>query len=211
MSKTFGARTEYAMDVILNVYDLNATNFVLYPLGLGFYHTGIEINGEEYTFAGGGGIFPHKAKSPPLEGNQKDLNLRESILLGQFTGGTQGLQQSLNKLKDSGYFSGDKYKLVSRNCNDFSRAFALSLLGKKYLSSTWPWYVNRLAYIGTFIPCIERGPDEVSEDSIAKEERESFTGKGNRLSEPPVVSLMGENTMGRDELRQLRMRKFSKK
>ena len=31
--------------VILNVYDLNEQNDFLYPLGLGMYHSGVEVHG----------------------------------------------------------------------------------------------------------------------------------------------------------------------
>lgn len=36
--------------VILNVYDLNDNNAILYPWGLGMYHSGVQIGREEYTF-----------------------------------------------------------------------------------------------------------------------------------------------------------------
>lgn len=45
--------------VILNVYDLTPMNEWVHPIGLGAYHSGIEISGREYTYAGGGGIFNH--------------------------------------------------------------------------------------------------------------------------------------------------------
>ena len=46
-------------EVILNVYDLSpesGTVSLLQKLGLGFYHSGVEINGVEYTY---GGNFSH--------------------------------------------------------------------------------------------------------------------------------------------------------
>ena len=33
-------------DVIVNVYDLVENNDMLYPLGLGAYHSGVEINNQ---------------------------------------------------------------------------------------------------------------------------------------------------------------------
>jgi len=46
----------------LNIYHLNPNNSFLYKIGLGFYHTGIEVNGMEYSFGGspyasGTGVF----------------------------------------------------------------------------------------------------------------------------------------------------------
>jgi hypothetical protein len=36
--------------VYLNVYDLHENNAMLYPWGLGFYHSGVQIGRDEYTF-----------------------------------------------------------------------------------------------------------------------------------------------------------------
>lgn len=36
--------------IYLNVYDLHDNNAILYPWGLGFYHSGVQIGREEYTF-----------------------------------------------------------------------------------------------------------------------------------------------------------------
>lgn len=46
--------------VILNVYDLQENNDIYYPWGLGFYHSGVQIGREEYTF---GNMFVHIWKS----------------------------------------------------------------------------------------------------------------------------------------------------
>lgn len=41
------------IEVYLNVYDLNPeSNASLYNCGLGFYHTGIQLELREYTFGG---------------------------------------------------------------------------------------------------------------------------------------------------------------
>ena len=45
--------------VKLNVYDLSPVNEFGHPVGLGVFHSGLEVDGREYTFAGGGGIFDH--------------------------------------------------------------------------------------------------------------------------------------------------------
>jgi hypothetical protein len=53
------------IEIILNVYDLNeSTNksFLFRQLAIGFYHSGIEINGIEYAYGGnmnhsGTGVF----------------------------------------------------------------------------------------------------------------------------------------------------------
>ena len=55
-----GSRTGMGTKVVLNVYDLGPTNEYLYPWGLGTYHSGLQVFGQEYTFAGGSGVFFHE-------------------------------------------------------------------------------------------------------------------------------------------------------
>ncbi|CAN0178973.1 unnamed protein product, partial [Hapterophycus canaliculatus] len=38
--------------VTLNVYDLSPVNEFGHPIGLGVFHSGLEVDGREYTFAG---------------------------------------------------------------------------------------------------------------------------------------------------------------
>ena len=57
--------------VTLNIYDLPGaedTNAAMNPLGLGFYHSGVEINGYEYSFSTFGRTSPntYPISSDPL-------------------------------------------------------------------------------------------------------------------------------------------------
>lgn len=45
-----GFGTPSSSNVIVNIYDLHENNEILYPLGLGFYHSGVVIGRNEYTF-----------------------------------------------------------------------------------------------------------------------------------------------------------------
>lgn len=36
--------------VFLNVYDLHENNEMLFPLGLGLFHSGVQVGRTEYTF-----------------------------------------------------------------------------------------------------------------------------------------------------------------
>lgn len=36
--------------VFLNVYDLHENNEMLYPVGLGLFHSGVQVGRTEYTF-----------------------------------------------------------------------------------------------------------------------------------------------------------------
>jgi hypothetical protein len=42
--------------VTVNVYDLTPQNSVMYWLGCGVYHTGVEVHGIEYAFGGGAAL-----------------------------------------------------------------------------------------------------------------------------------------------------------
>ena len=62
---TFGRRPRPEA-VVVNVYDLHPRpelNDLLFPLGLGVYHSGIQVHGTEYTFGSGGGVFSHAPKA----------------------------------------------------------------------------------------------------------------------------------------------------
>ena len=72
-------------EIILNVYDLapdSTTTRLFKTCGIGFYHSGIEINGTEYTYGGNfnhdnTGVFTHA----PLQA--EGVKYKESYLLGE--------------------------------------------------------------------------------------------------------------------------------
>ncbi|CAB9514762.1 Desumoylating isopeptidase 2 [Seminavis robusta] len=125
--------------VYLNVYDLNPVNFFLGPVGIGLYHSGVEIDGFEYSFASrGGGIFkiePRKARG---------VRFYQQIEMGSIDEeqGIQQLQRALDELKDG--FQPQKYDFVTNNCNHFCNALLVKLLGKGL-----PGHVNRMSYLWT--------------------------------------------------------------
>ena len=63
------------VDVVVNVYDLSPHNNYLHCVGLGFYHTGVEVRGREYTFSDEG-VIAHR----PRAVQQK---YRQSITIGR--------------------------------------------------------------------------------------------------------------------------------
>ncbi len=70
--------------MILNVYDLAPDSLgktIFSFVGLGFYHSGVEINGVEYTYGGnfthnGTGVFNHMPLQPA------GAKYKESYLIG---------------------------------------------------------------------------------------------------------------------------------
>ena len=51
--------------VYLNVYDLSPANDYVYSVGLGVFHSGVEVDGTEYSFASGAGIFDMTPRDAP--------------------------------------------------------------------------------------------------------------------------------------------------
>jgi deubiquitinase DESI2 len=58
--------------VVVNVYDLTPQNNVMYWMGVGVYHTGVEVHGIEYAFGGHdydlSGVFATNPREAPGQG-----------------------------------------------------------------------------------------------------------------------------------------------
>ena len=127
--------------VILKVYDLNSMNECLRFIGMGGYHSTIEIYNEEYSFGPVHGIFANYVK------RDHTLPLRESIILGITNKSHSEIRDILNDMKND--FNIDSYDILKNNCNHFTDELSMILLDKFI-----PKYVNRLALICNCVPCI---------------------------------------------------------
>lgn len=142
-----GGRTRVGSKVLLNIYDLTPSaggvNNILYAVGLGLHHSGVEIDGVEYSFAQGAGIFEQSPKDVP------NAIFRESVYMGAILEAPSShvVRRAISDLRDE--FHGDAYHLIRRNCNHFANAFCWVLLRK-----TIPAHVNRLADIGVCCSCL---------------------------------------------------------
>ena len=63
------------------------------PFGLGLFHTGVQVGGREYTFAGGGGVFDMTPQEAP------GAKFREAIDMGAFEGSESKLASIIDELK----------------------------------------------------------------------------------------------------------------
>ena len=125
-------------EVRLNVYDLNENaNSWLGGVGFGAYHTGVEVGGYEYSFADGGVYKCSPRSAPP------PAKFRETIVLGFHSGTANDVSQVVRELRED--FPPRTYDLLSKNCNAFSNAFSVRLIGVEL-----PKWVNRLAGVGGF-------------------------------------------------------------
>lgn len=157
---SFGPRRA-PTQVYLNVYDLAPTNDLLHPIGLGFYHTGVEILGSEYTFASVAGVFDHTPKAAP------NARFRQQIEIGSYLGGSSELQSALSELKDL-RFGPDEYNILQNNCNHFANALCWKLLQK-----TIPSFINRTADIGACCSCLI--PKSLLEGAPVQEQNDNTT------------------------------------
>ena len=137
--------------VRLNVYDMYWLNDYASSLGVGIYHSGIEVYGVEYAYGGHPFAFSGVFENTPQDAEElgDNFRFRESILLGE-TDFTAGDVRHMVQLLGHEY-RGDKYHLISKNCNHFTSALARSLTGRDI-----PAWVNRLALISGSIPFLER-------------------------------------------------------
>ena len=138
-------QTKRMYGVTLNVYDLNAANEWTHGAGVGFYHSGVEVAGREWTFGSGSGSGTGVMEHRPRE---TGLVLRESILLGETELSTTDVEaQAWDLGRD--LFQAARYNLLLCNCNHFAAAY-VQALGVAPL----PGWVNRAALLGSWVACL---------------------------------------------------------
>ncbi|KAG6739232.1 hypothetical protein POTOM_056823 [Populus tomentosa] len=172
--------------VYLNVYDLTTINGYAYWVGLGIYHSGVQVHGVEYGFGAHDhpttGIFEVEPKQCP------GFMFRKSILIGRTDLGPKEVRVFMEKLAQE--FPGNTYHLITKNCNHFCNDVCLKLTGKKI-----PRWVNRLARIGFLCNCVL--PAELNQTKIRQvrsddivQEKKKLRSRSTRFisSSNPVTS-----------------------
>lgn len=129
----------------LNVYDLTPVNNYLYWAGLGVFHSGIEVHGQEYGYGAHdyptSGVFEVEPRSCP------GFIFRRSLLLGSTDMSHSEVRSFMEHISEK--YHGDSYHLIAKNCNHFADEVCSRLTGKPI-----PGWVNRLARVGSFCNCI---------------------------------------------------------
>ncbi|XP_062228249.1 deSI-like protein At4g17486 [Phragmites australis] len=143
-----GAGAEASSPVFLNVYDVTPANGYARWLGLGVYHSGVQVHEVEYAYGAhdgaSSGIFEVVPRRCP------GYTFRESVLVGTTDLTRAEVHALMAELAAD--FPGDAYNLVSRNCNHFCDAACRRLVRARI-----PRWVNRLAKIGVVFTCVLQG------------------------------------------------------
>ncbi|RNA37182.1 desumoylating isopeptidase 2-like [Brachionus plicatilis] len=137
--------------IFINIYDMYTMNGYTSALGVGIYHSGVEVYGVEYGYGGHpfpfSGIFEMVPKDTEELG--ESFKFKESIEIGRTDFTKAEIEQIVALIGRE--FRGIDYHLINKNCNSFSSKFCQFLCGEDI-----PAWVNRLAYISTYVPFIER-------------------------------------------------------
>ncbi|XP_059458886.1 deSI-like protein At4g17486 [Corylus avellana] len=167
--------------VYLNVYDLTPINGYAYWVGLGVYHSGVQVHGVEYAF--GAHEYP---TTGIFEGEPKQCDgftFRKTILIGKTDMGP-GEVRAVMEEELAGEYRGNAYNLITKNCNHFCNDACIRLTGNPI-----PSWVNRLARIGFLCNCVlpvtlnstKVGHHRI-EDKSCEEEKKKITSDSKRVT-----------------------------
>ncbi|KAF1750543.1 hypothetical protein GCK72_017094 [Caenorhabditis remanei] len=149
--EVMGTTAKRKTPVRLNVYDMYWLNDYASNIGVGIFHSGIEIFGVEYAYGGHPYQFSGVFENSPQDAEElgDTFKFKESIVVGETDQSSSEIRRLIKQLGDE--FRGDRYHLISRNCNHFSAVLARKLTGKEI-----PGWINRLANLSGSIPFLEK-------------------------------------------------------
>nr|XP_043637609.1 deSI-like protein At4g17486 [Erigeron canadensis] len=130
-----------SVPVYLNVYDLTSINGWAYWLGLGIYHSGVQVHGVEF---GAFGSRENANTTKIYEGAPKQcegFTFRKRILIGYTDMSLWEVERYMDELTQD--YKGISYGRITRNCNHFCNDVCLRLTGNPI-----PSWINRVARIG---------------------------------------------------------------
>lgn len=209
--------------VRLNVYDLinGQGQGLLHTLGVGLYHSGVEVNDAEWSFGAcdsGTGVF-HSTPRVALGTSV----FRETIEIGSTSLSRTEIIDVIGEL--SAAYAGNTYDITTKNCNTFTNALCLRLTGKPI-----PSWVNRAASIGatvnSIVPLSSLGllPPSRTDSAAAAAPAASapatpFSGTGHTLSDSGAAAASSASapvsaaaaTLTPDELRLRRLAAVEKR
>uniref|UniRef100_A0A7E4VP12 PPPDE domain-containing protein n=1 Tax=Panagrellus redivivus TaxID=6233 RepID=A0A7E4VP12_PANRE len=137
--------------VKLNIYDMYWINDYASVLGVGVYHSGVEVHGVEYAYGGHPYTFSGIFENSPGDAEElgENFKFKEAIILGETDFTAYEVKKMVQQMGQD--YRGDRYHLISKNCNHFSANLAKFLTGQDI-----PGWVNRLATMSGSLPFFER-------------------------------------------------------
>lgn len=110
-------------EVTLHVYDLDEAPGAIAAIGLGAYHSALEIGGREYAYGScdtGTGVWSGIPKQA------RGFSYKKSVAMGTCRLSHAEVQRILELMMDR--WAGADYDLLKHNCNHFTSALARALV-----------------------------------------------------------------------------------
>jgi hypothetical protein len=116
-----------------------------YYLGLGAFHTGVEVCGSEWTFGFHSydttGVFSSEPRAAP------GAVFRESLLIGYSKLSAAQIDAVIEALARR--YPGNAYHMLTRNCVTFCDELCFALTGRRA-----PGWTNRLPTLASYLQCV---------------------------------------------------------
>ena len=136
--------TSNPLPIYLNIYDITCFNKILRILGVGIYHTGIQIFDTEFAFYPSNHDRTGVIEESPF--SNKKIHFWRQIKLGETVLPFREIEEIISDLKIE--FIASTYDAFDKNCNHFSNEFS-----KKLLNTEIPSYLNRISCMTRTLKC----------------------------------------------------------
>ena len=137
--------TQSPLPIFLNIYDISCINRLLRVLGLGIYHTGIQIFDTEFAF------YPnnndHTGVTEEVPCSNKKIKFYRQIKLGETSMSFKEIEEIISELKIE--YIASTYDTFDKNCNHFTNEFS-----KKLLNCEIPKNLNRISCLTRALKCL---------------------------------------------------------
>lgn len=143
MKKLFEGRE--AEIVYLNVYNVSNFNSVVEFLGIGFYHTSVQVFSHEFSY--GGHDFKTSGVVCVEAGNSAGLTLKEKLPVGITYYNEEEVEDIVIQFGD--FWLGSDYDPFNQNCNCFTQTLVSHLVNNEEFY--YPSYINRFTKLGSLL------------------------------------------------------------
>lgn len=132
------------LPIYLNIYDISVCNKILRLLGIGIYHSAIQIFDTEFAFYPSNSDRTGVTEDVPF--TNKKIKFWKQLKLGETTLSFQEIEEIISELKIE--YIASSYDAFDKNCNHFTYEFS-----KKVLNVETPAYLNRISCLTRVLKC----------------------------------------------------------